>query len=1144
MPQKTKLSIIFFDIGDTLGTPIIADGKFSELRVFPGVVEILTDLKANSLRLGIISNTGNEAVEDVDNVLGKAGLLEFFDKPLRIYSSNPEIGTTKKEPLIFEKAAGRAETEPGQCVFVGENADERSVALKAHYGAVVPDPKLVQAVLAGETLIYAKLDVSAVQFHAKRALRWNTARVNRLARLQQLNLARSLVPGGEEAVARGERVQEFDAELSSARRMTIESEKSFVATQGEGWRGLLKDINLVPLLLTVEQGNKTVLYVVTTVADYCQLQDMGFQPVRLGSENAPAKTDLYLLRDDLALVKGVNRAGNAAFFFGKGAAVAYNIGSADSAIIVALPPERTVGEFHFQRAKHGHTVKALYDARLLDAAPQTDPIEVDSERLARIVADLPKIDGASLNERVDRYSGKKPTLVDPSRKIQSRHIDHPDNRGLAPSEFHQKPSLTIQELLAEFGSISGGRLAVSLQAFSHNGKRYYNVQAELAGDDSSREIVLMTAHLDSTAARDEDQNDSTDPAPGADDDASGIAGVLTAAQVLVGRYATKKPRRSIRFVVFNCEEEGLVGSRAYARAQKAAGVPIAAVFQMDMIGYNVEPPANWELHSGFTPSRSVEKRSEALAEILKQLTPRIAPDLPLPELYSGGSFPDGDPGEGRSDHSSFHEQGYASCLASEDIFPGTHDHEENPSYHSKRDTFIDPLYASSIATVVLGAVVYIAENSIQSTTNNSMTSENKIEKDDRLIATRLAELRAKGVLDLNPPIVGSRVNIYKQDPSIELKYRTVYLPEEVLPGPSDAKIQLQGVSSLEPNVEGDFIYKPETSPEEFDAAHTFAVARMVLTMFERQAKVLNVPLGPWQWSGQSAVPISLYPDAGETRNAYYDRDERAVKFFHFTTREAPGTVIYTCQSLDIVAHEVGHAILDGLREDWWVDSPLIGGLHESFGDLTSIFLILSQTDLVEYVVAQTKGDLHQKTILSALAEQFGASLGKPNSGLRNANALRPDGKPLKLSDVTLEVHDVSQVFTGAVYDSLADYYSLRRQSAQKDDALVLYEVGLEVGGVLLKAIVSATGIDPTRAYSQMAEKLIATARESAIAAKRPELEKLAEYFQLHFEQREVLGDNAKTFRFGKEKSFQNTGPCSCGTMGRLLGRSSRLHRVS
>ena len=160
--------------------------------------------------------------------------------------------------------------------------------------------------------------------------------------------------------------------------------------------------------------------------------------------------------------------------------------------------------------------------------------------------------------------------------------------------------------------------------------------------------------------------------------------------------------------------------------------------------------------------------------------------------------------------------------------------------------------------------------------------------------------------------------------------------------------------------------------------------------------------------------------------------------------------------MDIVAHETGHAVLDGLKPGWLAagNPPQTGGLHESFGDITAIFLALSQLDQVEAVIAQTKANLHDKTFLAELAEQFGAALGRPN-GLRNAD------NNLKLSQVGNEVHAVSQVFTGAIYDILADVFAHERNAALKDDAAVLYEVGQYMAGLVVRAIIASPPVGAT-----------------------------------------------------------------------------------
>jgi hypothetical protein len=111
-------------------------------------------------------------------------------------------------------------------------------------------------------------------------------------------------------------------------------------------------------------------------------------------------------------------------------------------------------------------------------------------------------------------------------------------------------------------------------------------------------------------------------------------------------------------------------------------------------------------------------------------------------------------------------------------------------------------------------------------------------------------------------------------------------------------------------------------------------------------------------------------------------------------------------------------------------------------------------DQVEAIIAQTKANLHDKTFLSDLAEQFGLALGRSN-GLRNAD------NNLKLSEAGTEVHAISQVFTGGIYDVLADIFAFERKTKMKDDAVVLHEVGQYVCSLVLRAIIAAPAINAT-----------------------------------------------------------------------------------
>jgi len=306
-----------------------------------------------------------------------------------------------------------------------------------------------------------------------------------------------------------------------------------------------------------------------------------------------------------------------------------------------------------------------------------------------------------------------------------------------------------------------------------------------------------------------------------------------------------------------------------------------------------------------------------------------------------------------------------------------------------------------------------------------------------------------------PHAFGARVSMWKQDPSVdEIGTRKAYLPGVVLAGPRDARIAPgePGIAAVEPNAAGDFIAQPDTPA--FDAVHTFAVVRQTLTMYQRAlgAAGISMPL-PWNWnSSVDTSPLRVFPHGlPNVMNAFYSRTQGCLRFGDFIPGDdAAAERVYTCRSFDIVAHETAHAVLDGIQPRWLqADAPpQTGGLHESFGDLTAIFLALSQLDQCEAIVAQTKASLHDKSYLADIAEQFGVALGN-GSSLRNAD------NDLRLGQVGTQVHAISQVFTGAVYDVLADMFAYERAPEREDDAALLHRVAAYLAGVLLRALINA-----------------------------------------------------------------------------------------
>jgi hypothetical protein len=118
---------------------------------------------------------------------------------------------------------------------------------------------------------------------------------------------------------------------------------------------------------------------------------------------------------------------------------------------------------------------------------------------------------------------------------------------------------------------------VELRPINVKGGGSYNVVADLQGSKSGvRKLVIVTAHMDSFNIK----GGIEAPAPGADDNASGAAGVLEIARVL----AENPAKHDLRLILFGGEEQGLYGSKQYVRGLSASErTRISAVINMDMV---------------------------------------------------------------------------------------------------------------------------------------------------------------------------------------------------------------------------------------------------------------------------------------------------------------------------------------------------------------------------------------------------------------------------------------------------------------------------------------------------------------------------------------------------------------------------------
>jgi hypothetical protein len=186
--------------------------------------------------------------------------------------------------------------------------------------------------------------------------------------------------------------------------------------------------------------------------------------------------------------------------------------------------------------------------------------------------------------------------------------------------------------------------------------------------------------------------------PGADDNASGTAGLIMAAAKLKTLYdamPADAPRRTVLFIGFSGEELGLIGSRAFVKAPSIPLDKVTAMLNMDMIGrvraVKVDDAGNRK--------DRVEVAGVGTAEGFKDLVQPIFDKAPLKvETLPGG--------QGPSDHASF----YSAQVPVLHFFSGLH-----PEYHMPQDFFftINPVGAMKVVNLVCDTAELLATRPVK-----------------------------------------------------------------------------------------------------------------------------------------------------------------------------------------------------------------------------------------------------------------------------------------------------------------------------------------------------------------------------------------------------------------------------------------------
>lgn len=219
-------------------------------------------------------------------------------------------------------------------------------------------------------------------------------------------------------------------------------------------------------------------------------------------------------------------------------------------------------------------------------------------------------------------------------------------------------------------------LQTEYHTFQGAGQR--NVIAKKPGATWPDQHVIICGHLDDMPPG--------PAAPGADDNASGSAGVLAAARILKDHTFDY----SIVFALWTGEEQGLVGSGFYANKAFNDGMKIRGVVNLDMISYDGSNGPDCELHAvAFIPD------SLNLCLLFQDVVSTYGIFLTPLLLNDGVQY---------SDHASFWDYGYVAMLGIES------DNDFTPYYHTTGDTWttLNPDYFTRFVKASLGTVAHLA----------------------------------------------------------------------------------------------------------------------------------------------------------------------------------------------------------------------------------------------------------------------------------------------------------------------------------------------------------------------------------------------------------------------------------------------------
>ena len=270
------------------------------------------------------------------------------------------------------------------------------------------------------------------------------------------------------------------------------------------------------------------------------------------------------------------------------------------------------------------------------------------------------------------------------------------SKEVGPRGYLQVEALnkTADYIRSEFGSYG---YTVLEQPYEVEGHTYKNIFVEIKGEKPPEKVLVIGAHYDTVMG-----------SPGADDNASGVAGLLELARLLSNRVFDK----TIQLVAFTLEEppffrSGLMGSHVYAKRLKQKGIDVEGMICLEMIGYFTDKAGSQLYPMPFFRWMYPAKGNFIIIvsniqskNFLKRVKSAFKKGTDLP-VESLSAFPLV-PGIDFSDHRSFWKFKYDAVMVTDTAF------YRNPQYHGMGD-IPEILDYERMAKVVLGLKSSIEE---------------------------------------------------------------------------------------------------------------------------------------------------------------------------------------------------------------------------------------------------------------------------------------------------------------------------------------------------------------------------------------------------------------------------------------------------